>query len=153
MVTQREAVFRKIDALLAARACEVVLLGPAARTWRYDIGQIEEIVEYLVARNAIIRIAGKLPFDGHVETVACALDANIQFCGPTILEERLKYTTRNPWILESTDLIVAFPLPKTEVTTADALVEEAIAMEIPVLALYRDESVRLVVGSADYLYG
>lgn len=148
---QRAAAFHSANELLRSKVCEVVLLGPADRTWYVDIGQINEIVEYLTAFGARIRIAGKLPFDHCVEHAALLAGADIECNGPLLLVDRLKLAARSEWLLEGADLVVAFPSAEGPVTNADPIVETALMIEIPVLAVYRNEEVAWVTAE-NYCY-
>lgn len=148
---QRAAAFRNATELLQSRVCEVVVLGPASRTWYVDIGHINEIIEYLAEFEALICIAGKLPFDALVEEAAVLAGALVRCVGPTDFETRLKLKARSEWTLESADLVVAFPPPDSDVTAADPIVETAICLGIPVLALYRNEEAKWVTAE-NYCY-
>lgn len=154
MEKKRASALHKVEELLAATRpyATVAFVGPAARTWREDIAQIRQLVELVSYFEARIASTGTLPFDLHVEEAADELGANLQYYGPPTFAERLSLPGRDHNVLMGVDLVIAFPLPKMEVMTADPkLVEEALTAGIPVLAVLRDGSTMLI-DSANYLY-
>lgn len=148
----RAQAFHELERYLAEHpTVEAALLGPASRTWYKDLPHIEEIVEYLAELGVGIRIAGKLPFDRYVETFADNIGVEAMVYGPVELQERLRLPERSAELLEGAGFVVAFPEEGQGASSADPLVEVAIDMDLPILALYRSGAADWVT-RATYIY-
>lgn len=120
--------------LLAASPCPiVVVVGDRSRTWYVDHYAVGEVLACIAATrpDAVVRHAGKLPFDDVVEHAAEVMGLAQELWGPEDRTSRLEPYERNTAMLDGAALLVAFPVEDRDPETADPMVI-AVAEELGV---------------------
>jgi hypothetical protein len=112
----------------------VVVVGDRSRTSYADCVYLGEILAAVASRHpdAVIRHAGKLPFDELTARVTNHLGVTTEFWGPEPWRERLEPYDRDPGMVHGAAVVIALPRVGTETAdTADFMIA-AVAAELGV---------------------